>query len=116
MTLRDYLTKRKARMAYWSIASLIIMVLALVAAMLLERSWVNAIAFVALASYLISIFFYRFRIRCPRCNGNIGLHTNYFGLRKSLFFDTVYYCPFCGVHVDEPLAPNNLSSPKPHHS
>jgi hypothetical protein len=103
MTIRDYLTKRKSRLGYWSILSFVILVAATAASTALQSPPLHLLAFVSLASYLISVFFYQYRVRCPRCNGNIGRHTSYFGLRKTLFFDTVNHCPFCGVKIDEPV-------------
>jgi hypothetical protein len=103
MTIRDYLTKRKSRLGYWSIVSFVTLVAATAASTALQSPPLHLLAFVSLASYLISVFFYQYRVRCPRCNGNIGRHTSYFGLRKTLFFDTVNHCPFCGVKIDEPV-------------
>ena len=103
MTIRDYLEKRKNRLGYWSIASFVVFAVAVVAGEVLESPPFHILAIVALASYVTSIVFNQYRVRCPRCNGNIGRHTSYFGLRKALFFDTVYHCPFCGVHIDQPL-------------
>jgi hypothetical protein len=103
MRIRDYLTRRKSRLAYWSIISFVILMVALVAGTALETPSLHVLALVALLSYLVSVVFYQYRVRCPRCKGNIGRHTSYFGLRKTLFFDTVNYCPFCGVQLDEPV-------------
>ena len=101
MTIRDSLTKRKSRLGSWSITSFVILIIALVAGVALESPPLQILAFVAFASYLVSVVFYQYRVRCPRCSGNIGRHTNYFGLRKTLFFDTVNHFPFCGVQLDE---------------
>ena len=101
MTIRDYLKKRKSRLGYWSIASFVALVAALIAGSALESPPLHILAFVSFVSYLVSVVFYQYRVRCPRCSGNIGRHTSYFGLRKTLFFDTVNHCPFCGVQLDE---------------
>ena len=103
MTIRDYLTRRKSRLGYWSITSFVILVAALVAGAVLESPPLHILAMVSFASYLTSVVFYQYWVRCPRCRGNIGRHTSYFGLRKTLFFDTVNHCPFCGVQLDEPI-------------
>lgn len=62
-------------------------------------------AMAALASYVVGLLFYHYGVHCPRCAGNIGSHTNYFGLRKTWFFRAVNFCPFCGVHLDQSLEP-----------
>lgn len=103
MTIRDYLAKRKNRLAYWSLTSAVILAAAVVAGTVLESPPFQVLAIVSFASYFASVIFYQYRVRCPRCNGNIGRHTSYFGLRKTLFFGTVNYCPFCGVQLDEPV-------------
>lgn len=104
MTIRSYLAKRKKHFGYWSIASFAILVVAAVAGDALDSPPLFALAIAAFISYALSVVFYRYRVRCPRCSDNIGRHTSYFGVRRTLFFDTVNYCPFCGVHLDEPVA------------
>ena len=101
MKIRDHLTKRKSRIGYWLIGSFVCMVGAIVAGAVLESPPLHVLAAAFLVSYFISLFFYQYRIRCPRCRGNIGRHTSYFGLRRTLFFDAVNFCPFCGVNLDE---------------
>ncbi len=105
MTIRSYLAKRKKRIGYWSLASFAILVIAAVAGDVLDSPLLFALAIAAFISYAASVVFYQYRVRCPRCSANTGRHTSYFGVRKTLFFDTVNYCPFCGVHLDEPVAP-----------
>jgi hypothetical protein len=101
MKIRDYLAKRKERIGYWAIASFVILIVALIAGDALESPSLLALAFASFISYIASVAFHHYSVRCPRCKSNIGRHISYFGVRKTLFFDTVNYCPFCGVHLDE---------------
>ena len=105
MTIRDHLTKRKSRFVYWSIASFLALFISLIAGEALDSPPLLVLAMASLLSYLVSVAFYQYRVRCPRCGGNVGRHTNYFGVRKTLLYDTVNYCPFCGIHLDQPVEP-----------
>lgn len=111
MIIREYLARRKSRFAYWSIASFVVLMAAIVVGVLLEDPRMHLVALGAFISYSLATYFDKYRVRCPTCGGNIGRHTSYFGLRAVRFFDTVNHCLFCGVKLDNQLAPNDSSKP-----
>ncbi len=102
MTVREHLIRAKKIYGRWSISSFALMIATLSAGQTSGRTWLYWISAVAFVGYLTGLAFYKFRVRCTRCNGNIGLSTNYFHDRRLLFLHPVKHCPFCGVSLDSP--------------
>lgn len=103
MTFRDYLAKRKARLLWLMIGVVFLAVLCMAAATAMDSKLLMGLGVLWWLAYVPAVMGYCYLVRCPRCKGNIGRHTSHFGLKKTLFFDVINYCPFCGVQLDQPV-------------
>jgi hypothetical protein len=116
VTIRDYLIKKTHRLFGWTISTFVLAVLCAMAGTVLDSKPLVAVSGLVFLACIPAWFCYHFRVRCPRCRGNIGRHTRHFGLQKTWLYDVVNVCPFCGVPLDQPLTPPSTSStsPSPH--
>ena len=93
MTIRRYLRKRSlmlwAALIVWAISGFVTEEL---------PSWVEVLWIVAGIALLISQFW----IRCTRCKTHIP---STIGVGIFQWFKPINFCPFCGVHLDEPAGP-----------
>jgi hypothetical protein len=100
-TIRDDIVQRLK----WStfVACFAIMVIAITAFMqkLAGARLVSALAFVVLAGVVL---YQTYRIRCPKCNGNLGKSLAP-ALRNKSSANKVLCCPFCRISLNTECAP-----------
>jgi hypothetical protein len=105
MRIRDRLARIKSIALRAQLATYVLFVAALFAWGVTEWDPCLYVAFVALAGLLGSVLFGKHGARCPRCRGNVGSRTQYFGEKTSRWFRRIDFCLFCGVSLDEPDTP-----------
>ena len=101
MTIRELLARRKNRYFLVMMSGAFLAILSAQATIFFIPGWPIAFAYLLTAAAAASGFAYRFLVRCPRCQGNIGAKYSYFGRRGFLLFRPVAHCPFCGISLDE---------------
>ena len=60
----------------------------------------SALFLLILIPFFIVIIFVNFGIRCPKCNGNLGITIGH-ALFSPFTKHKPHYCPFCGISLDE---------------
>ena len=103
MMIRELLAKKKNRYFLTMVGAAFLAILSAQGTYFFLPGWPIAVALLLVALAIAGWIAYRFRVRCPRCNGNIGAKYTYFGKRGFLLFRPVAHCPFCGVSLDEPV-------------
>ena len=100
MTIREYLMEKKQLYGRLFGASMFAVIAFQVIAFLTNLEWIFVGVVIGSILFIAAVFSYKYRVRCPKCNGNIGANFNYFGNVQVLFFKPVMYCPYCAVALD----------------
>jgi len=97
VNIRDVISRRKRKATIIQYAGFTLFVFGGLATSLNESLFVLALP--GFAIFIGGILFMLFRIRCPRCRGNIGYAVSYYGGPFTVS-PKIRFCPFCGVALD----------------
>jgi len=95
MTIREVLQRKTWRIILFGIASW----LAIIVSLFFAREGLRILTIVPFLAFMAAALAQIFFVRCPRCNGNLGLIVAQ-TLAPGRFKTHVSNCPYCGVSFD----------------
>jgi len=94
MTIRDYLRKR--RRIYWMLFAA-----CLLGMILTGNRWPLVMLSFAIVGCVLTVFMLHRGAACPRCG--VGIEAS-MSVSPRKWAQPINYCPYCGVHLDAPVA------------
>jgi hypothetical protein len=97
MTIRSQISRKKRKALISAYSGMAFFFLGII--LLHESAWPLILAAIGFSVSGFSMLYAFWRIRCPRCKGNIGYVAMYYGTPFSLS-KKINFCPFCGINLD----------------